>query len=145
MDKFCIYYLEKTHSWNIIGTKLFFIRNMDNTITGNLTDIFQSLATNAEFVSYSLRVSFKIIKVGYFYRWVCISVRIAAELSVRMSVNKMMTFDLPRLRAAPSCWHLFHYEQSHNCHSCHRFSSSFIIHAFLTEVFSRGLVAARWW
>lgn len=28
---------------------------------------------------------------------------IAPELSVRMSVNKMMTFDLPRLRAVPFC------------------------------------------
>lgn len=38
-----------------------FIRSMDNTITlENLTDIFQSLAIYAEFVSYSLRVSLKL-------------------------------------------------------------------------------------
>lgn len=45
---------------------LIFIRNMGNTITENLTDIFQSIAINAEFVSYSLRVSLKLSKWAIF-------------------------------------------------------------------------------
>lgn len=45
---------------------LIFIRNMDNTITENLTGIFQSIGINAEFVSYSLRVSLKLSKWAFF-------------------------------------------------------------------------------
>lgn len=37
------------------------------------------------------------IKLGGFFRWIYFSMIVAAELSVGLSVNKMMTFDLPGL------------------------------------------------
>lgn len=46
---------------------LIFIRSIDNTVTENLTDIFQSNAINAE-LELLIKSKFKIIKVGLFYR-----------------------------------------------------------------------------
>lgn len=60
---------------------LVFVRSMDSTITlEDLTDIFQSIAINAEFVSYSLRVHLKLSNWGFFVGRFTSGMMIAAEL-----------------------------------------------------------------